>query len=231
MASSASPAHPGDHPGPMVLVEDLEALVLSAATEHHLRRVLRLRDGAPLTAADGSGRWRTAALGPSLEATGPVQEVPPPQRELTVGFALVKGDKAELVVQKLTELGIDRLVPFRAVRSVVRWDVAKAARAVERLRLVARAAAEQSHRPRLPVVGDVVDLPALVSDHGPGLALATRDGGPLSEQIVTVLVGPEGGWDPQELALPVPRVGLGTNVLRAETAAIAAGVLLAAARR
>ena len=224
-------AHPADHPGPMVLVDDLEALELPDATEHHLRRVLRLRDGAALTAADGSGRWRTVVLGPSLEATGPVEEVPPARPELTVGFALVKGDKPELVVQKLTELGIDRLVPFRAARSVVRWDAARAAKAVERLRLVARAAAEQSHRPRLPVVSEVVDLPALVADHGPGLALASRDGGPLSDEIVTVLVGPEGGWDPEELALAAPRVGLATNVLRAETAAIAAGILLAARRR
>jgi 16S rRNA (uracil1498-N3)-methyltransferase len=208
-------AHPADHPGPMVLVEDLDWLQLDDADAHHLRRVLRLRDGSPLTASDGAGRWRTAVLGPSLEPTGPVEELPAPQPALTVGFALVKGDKPELVVQKLTEAGIDRLVPFRAARSVVRWDDAKAAKAVDRLRLVARAAAMQSHRPRLPVVSDVVDLPDLVAGHGPGLALATRDGAALGGEVVTVLVGPEGGWAPEELALP---------------AAIAAGVLLAAHR-
>jgi RsmE family RNA methyltransferase len=76
----------------------------------------------------------------------------------------------------------------------------------------------------------VVDLPDLVAGHGPGLALATRDGAALGGEVVTVLVGPEGGWAPEELALPASRVRLGANVLRAETAAIAAGVLLAAHR-
>jgi 16S rRNA (uracil1498-N3)-methyltransferase len=214
----------------MVLVEDLDAPALAPDDEHHLRRVLRLRDGAPLTAADGRGRWRPARLGPVLEATGPVLELPEPDPVLTVGFALVKGDKPELVAQKLTELGIDRIVPFRAARSVVRWDPAKAARAVERLRLVVRAAAMQSHRPRLPEVTDVVDLADLVGEHGRGLALAARDGGRLAPGTVTLLVGPEGGWADEELALSGHHVGLAANVLRAETAAIVAGAALVALR-
>jgi 16S rRNA (uracil1498-N3)-methyltransferase len=223
-------AHPADHPGPMVLVEDLATLELADADGHHLRRVLRLRDGAALTAADGRGRWCTAVLGARLEATGPVEELPAPVPVLTIGFALVKGDKPELVVQKLTELGIDRIVPFRAERSVVRWDDARAANAVERLRLVARAAAMQCHRPRLPEVAPVVDLRTVAAEHGPGLALAARGGGEPGPEVVTLLVGPEGGWTGEELAVTSARVGLGANVLRAETAAIAAGVVLAARR-
>ena len=217
--------HPADHPGPLAFVADVARPVLERDDDHHLRRVLRLRVGAPLTVGDGRGRWRVAVLqAEGVEPAGPVQEAPAPEPRLSVGFALVKGAKPELVVQKLTELGVDRIVPLRAARSVVRWDEAKAATAVERLRLVARAAAAQSHRPHLPEVAAVTDLADLAATSG--AALATRGGGPLATAHTTLLVGPEGGWTPEELGIGLPTVDLGPNVLRAETAAIAAGVLL-----
>ncbi len=220
-------AHPADHPGPLVFVADLDAPTLSPDDHHHLLRVLRLRAGAPITVGDGAGRWRPARFGESPEPVGPVEVAEDPTPSLAVGFALVKGDKPELVVQKLTELGIDRIVPFRAERSVVRWDEAKAAKAVARLRLVARSAAAQSHRPWLPVVDDVVELADLLAAEGPGLAVADRGGAALGPDHTTVLVGPEGGWAPGELADTTARVALGPHVLRAETAAITAGALLA----
>ncbi len=223
-------SHPADLDGPMVFVGDLDSPALTAEDDHHLRRVLRLRDGAPLTVADGRGRWRAARLGDRIEPVGPVVVTPSPQPALAVGFALVKGDTPELATQKLTELGIDRIVPFRAARSVVRWDDAKAAKSVARLRQVARAAAVQCRRPRLPEISEVTEASTLVAAAGPGVALAARDGVPLGPDTTTILVGPEGGWADDELALDVPRVTLGTHVLRAETAAIAAGVLLAAHR-
>lgn len=221
-------AHPADHPGPMVFVDDLDAPALAEGDDHHLRRVLRVRPGDPLTIADGAGRWRTARLGDRPEPSGPIVEQPRPEPPITVGFALVKGAKPELIVQKLCELGIDRILPFRADRSVVRWDDAKATSAVERLRSVARAAAMQSHRPRLPVVDAVADVAALTTL--PGLALADRGGSPPSLTSPSLLVGPEGGWSEGERQLGLPTVSLGTDVLRAETAAIAAGVLLTALR-
>jgi 16S rRNA (uracil1498-N3)-methyltransferase len=220
--------HPADHPGPLVFVDDVEAPQLGPEDRHHLERVLRLRSGAPITVGDGRGRFRPARLGPAVEPTGPVVDVPAAVPALTVGFALSKGDKPELVVQKLTELGIDRIVPFRAARSVVRWDDAKAAKAVERLRLVARSAAAQCHRPWLPQVAEVASLADLLAE--PGVAVVDRGGGPLPAGTPTLLVGPEGGWEPGEVPAGVTRVGLGAHVLRAETAAIAAGVRLTADR-
>ncbi len=220
--------HPADHPGPLVFVDDLDAPDLRDDDRHHLTRVLRVRPGAPLTMADGAGRWRCGVLAAELEPTGPVVTFIPPAPLLTVGFALVKGDKPELIVQKLTELGIDRIVVFRAEHSVVRWDEAKAAKAVPRLRTVARAAAMQSHRPILPVVDEVADLAALV--RLPGAALADRTGAPPTLAHPVLLVGPEGGWSNAERALEAPSVVLGANVLRAETAAVSAGVLLCALR-
>ncbi|MDP1821333.1 MAG: RsmE family RNA methyltransferase [Acidimicrobiales bacterium] len=224
-------AHPADHPGPLVFVADLDAPELSDDDRHHLTRVLRSRPGAPLTVADGSGRWRTATLDGDPEPTGPIQVLEPPRPRLTVGIALVKGEKPELVVQKLTELGIDRIVLFRAARSVVRWDAVRAERGLARLRLVARSAAMQCHRPDLPVVEEVADLGPFLAAAPPGeVALAHRDGAPVRLDQPTVLVGPEGGWAPAELALDLPCVRLAGHILRAETAAITAGALLAQLR-
>jgi 16S rRNA (uracil1498-N3)-methyltransferase len=223
-------AHPADHPGPLVFVEHLDSPSLTDADRHHLERVLRVRPGEPLTVADGRGGWRTAVLGvgAAVEPSGEVIITLPPSPPLAVGFALVKGDKPEVVVQKLTELGIDRIVPFRAERSVVRWDDEKAAKAVVRLRAVARAAAMQCHRPHLPVVDDVADLPALAAEAGAAMADRWGDWPSLDHRLV--LVGPEGGWAAGEQALGLPRVALGGHVLRAETAAITAGALLAGLR-
>lgn len=219
---------PAEHPGPLVFVDDLDVPVLSDDDRHHLDRVLRLRLGDPLTVADGLGRWRTGVFAPDLETTGPVCTQPAPEPVLAIGFALVKGDKPELIVQKLTELGIDRIVPFSAERSVVRWDAPKAAKAVMRLRSVARAAAMQCHRPRLPIVDELTALAALAREVG--VVRAERGGAPPTVAHRVVLIGPEGGWAPAEEALEVPTVAFAQNVLRAETAAITAGGIMAALR-
>ncbi|MGV3760308.1 MAG: RsmE family RNA methyltransferase [Actinomycetota bacterium] len=221
--------HPADLPGPMVLVADPARPELPDDAVHHLTRVLRLRSGAPIVVADGRGSWAPALLQEAdrAEVAGPVLSAPAPAPTLTVAFALVKGDKPELVVQKLTELGVDRIVPFRADRSVVRWDAAKAAKAVARLRAVAASATAQCHRPWLPEVAEVTDLPTLLAD---GAAMADRVGEPVSLDHPIVAVGPEGGWSDAEAALDAPRVRLTEHVLRSETAAVTSGALLAALR-
>lgn len=212
----------------MAFVVDVDTPELVEADAHHLARVLRVRPGDEVTVADGAGRWRRVRFGDHLEPVGEVVETPRDRPELTIGFALVKGDKPELVVQKLTELGVDRIVPFRAERSVVRWDEAKASRAHARLVAVARSAAAQSHRPWLPVVESVADLADLAAR--PGAAMADRTGEAPSLERPVVLVGPEGGWAPEERDLGLPGVRLGPTVLRAETAAVTAGALLTALR-
>ena len=222
------PAGPTSDRGPHVFVADLGQPMLDADDRHHLARVLRVRPGDAITVSDGRGRWRPCRFGDPVEPTGPVVEVPAPEPALTIAFAPVKGDRPELVVQKLTELGVDRIVPFLAERSVVRWDGERAHRHVERLRKVAREAAMQSRRCRLPDVAEVARFSDLVANDRGAVALAEREGQPPSLLCRTVLIGPEGGWSPGELALSVPTVALGDQVLRAETAAItAAGVLTA----
>ena len=214
--------------GPHVFVGDVEAPELASDDRHHLDRVLRLRAGDPLTISDGRGRWRQARFGPEVEPTGPVAVDHQPAPTLTVAFALVKGERPELVVQKLTELGMDRIVPFAAERSVVRWDPAKADKQLERLRRVAREAAMQSRRSWLPQVDGLASFDDVLAL--PGAVAADRSGTPLTLDTPTVLIGPEGGWAPGERGRFRATVGLGAQVLRAETAALAAGTLLGALR-
>jgi 16S rRNA (uracil1498-N3)-methyltransferase len=215
-----------------VYVSSLDEPVLEPADRHHLERVLRLRPGAEITVGDGRGRWRPAVLGAELEPRGAVVSEKAARPALTVGFAVVKGDRPDLVVRALTEVGIDRIVPLHCTRSVVRWTGDRRREAVERLRRVVHSAGMQSRRVWLPEVSDVRELGDLLADGG-DVALAVPGAIEAVDQP-TVLVGPEGGWTPEELVLaegPVKQVGLGPHVLRSETAAIAAGVLLVAAFR
>jgi 16S rRNA (uracil1498-N3)-methyltransferase len=211
-------------------VADLDAPRLAPDDAHHLTRVLRLGAGSEVTVGDGAGRWRPARLlgGEEVAATGDIVADPRPEPPITIAFALVKGDRPELTVQKVTELGADRIVPFVAERSVVRWDPPKAARQAERLRAIARAACMQCRRTWLPEVAPLATFAEVAAL--PGAALADPDGEPPKLTLPVVLVGPEGGWSPAERSSAIPRVRLGRHVLRAETAAITSCVILSALR-
>lgn len=202
-----------------------DSIALDPTDAHHLARVLRLRSGEMVSASDGQGRWRPARWvgGDRVEPCGAVHVVDAAEPPITVGFTPVKGDRPEWTVQKLTELGVDRIIPLRAARSVVRWEGDRAAGQVDRLRRVAREAAMQARRCILPAVDDVTALGA-----APG-ALAEFGGLPISLEHPAVLIGPEGGWDRVETEGRA-HVSLGPLVLRAETAAVAAAVLLGALR-
>lgn len=217
-------------PGPWVFVDDVEHPTLSAGDRHHLERVRRVRPGDDVVVSDGAGRWREGTLGAAgaVDPTGDVQSTALRSPTITVAFALTKGERPELAVQKLTELGVDVIVPFTAARSVVRWDEARADGNVDRLRRVAREAAMQCRRAWLPTVADLArfaDVAAL-----PSAALADGGGGVPSLDRPTLLIGPEGGWSDEERGCGLPTVALGPHVLRAETAAITAAALLSALR-
>jgi len=209
-------------------VTDLASPELEPDDGRHLEWVLRVRPGDALTVSDGAGSWRACAMGTPLTVTGPIYTVATPTPVLTVAFALVKGARPELVVQKLTELGVDEIIPFTAARSVARWDDDKASRQCERLAKVAREASMQSRRCHLPLVHGLrtfAEVAAL-----PGAVLGERGGRPPSVSTSTVLIGPEGGWDEAELEAVADHVSFGGQVLRAETAALAAATILAALR-
>jgi 16S rRNA (uracil1498-N3)-methyltransferase len=201
-----------------------------------------VREGETVTAADGYGRWRVFTVASSergrveLHAVSALAHEPPLVPRLTVACALTKGEKPELAVQKLTELGVDRVLLLQAARSVVRWDDAKSAAALDRLQRVAREAGTQSRRARVPIVDGPVGVGELA--RVPGLVVAAVDGTSASELPApagdewVVAIGPEGGFDAAELATMdhAPRLTLGRFVLRAETAAIATAAALSARR-
>ena len=186
-----------------------------------------MRPGDPVTVGDGAGRWRPCRFGAAVEPDGDVVAVAPPAVEVGVGFAVLKGGRSESVVQKLTELGVDRVVPFTAQRSVVRWDPERAARQVERWRRVAREAVMQCRRLWLPRIDPVRAFAELDLT---GAALAVSVGRTLADGENFLLIGPEGGWADAELAAVPAHVGLGPHIMRAETAAVAAAALLGARR-
>jgi 16S rRNA (uracil1498-N3)-methyltransferase len=210
-----------------VLVADVAVPVADEAAVHHLRRVLRLRDGAVVSVTDGAGRWRPCRLNRGvLEADGVIATVDPPATPVTVAVAPPKGERLEWLVQKCTEVGVDELVLLVAERSVVRWDADRAARQLERLRRVAAEAALQSRRVWLPTVTGPVSASKVL----PTAAAAEPGGRPVGPADAVVAIGPEGGWSPGELAAAADHVSLGDTVLRVETAAVVATTLLRATR-
>jgi len=214
--------------GPHVFVADLDRPELDDHDRHHLAKALRLRPGDALTVCDGAGRWRPARFGSEVEPAGAVVTEAVARPAITVGLAPIKGQRPEWAVQKLTEIGVDAIWLLVADRSVVRWEGDRGAGHAERLDRVAREAAMQSRRSRLPEVR--VGIPVATAMAGPGVALADPGGAPPGLSRPVVLVGPEGGWSEAERSAAPALVGLGATVLRAETAAVAACTLLAALR-
>ncbi|MGZ5393756.1 MAG: RsmE family RNA methyltransferase [Mycobacterium sp.] len=207
-----------------VFVESLATPQLSDEDDHHLRRVLRVRDTDVVTIGDGAGRWVTARLtanGVSVESEPTIEAAPPTTAVIS---AIPKGDRPEWIIQKLTEVGVSSIGFMDCARSVVRWDEARALRQIERLRRVAREAAMQSRRAWLPKVLDVVSFTEAAG--AARCALAEPGGDVLSTDVDTLLVGPEGGFTEGELGTVARRVSLSSNVLRVETAALAAGIML-----
>ncbi|MGH9169830.1 MAG: RsmE family RNA methyltransferase [Acidimicrobiales bacterium] len=223
----------------LAYVEDLTQPALSDQDSHHLSTALRLRDGELVVAGDGHGSYRPcsvacAATGRrraqsiTLEPIGEIEYAAAPAVPITVAFSLAKGDRTEWAVAKLVELGVDRIVPLACARTVVRpaGGADEDGRA-GRLRRIARESAMQARLAYLPEVSSVLEPAELL---GPGVALAEPAGTPPLPTTTALLVGPEGGWAPSELGLGLPTVTLGGTILRIETAAIAAGVLLTGLR-
>lgn len=223
----------GAVPSAHIVVDDVDTPVLDEDDARHLHSVLRIRGGERVSVTDGKGGYRDCVYAGSgrLDPAGDVVvvAVARPAPEVTVAFAPVKGDRPDWAIQKLTEVGVDRVVLMRTERSVVRWNADRAEAHVARLRRVARAALMQSRGCWLPEIDGVFDF-AQVVDTLPGAALASPGGAPPSLEHAAVLVGPEGGWSATEEQSQLPRVSLGPTVLRAETAAVAAGVLLVGLR-
>lgn len=202
-----------------VLVDDVSAPALDEQSSHHLFRVLRVRAGEIVTITDGAGGWRACrSTRTAIEPEDEPQFEAASTNPLTIAFAVPKQDRPEWIVQKLTEIGIARIVVLHAERSVVRWDVERGARHMDKLVRVARQALQQSRQVWLPQI----DGPLAAVDFVPDAVVAEPGGRPIESGDRVISIGPEGGWSPAELAAAADRVSLGPTVLRVETAALVA---------
>jgi 16S rRNA (uracil1498-N3)-methyltransferase len=200
--------------------------------------VLRLRDNEPVVACDGAGSFASCRVASdkkelTLCPGGPVFYEPAPKPSITVCFSLLKGERSEWAAEKLTEAGVDEIIPFFSDRTIVARND-ETARRERRLQAALRQAAMQSRRIHLPVLRAPVGFGELLEARKATACIAEPGGAPPRLSRPVVLVGPEGGFSSAELEtadrLSVPRLGLGTNIYRGETAAMAAGVLLAGLR-
>ncbi|NIJ13117.1 16S rRNA (uracil1498-N3)-methyltransferase [Saccharomonospora amisosensis] len=222
--------------------------VLDGEEARHAVTVRRMRQGERLALCDGEGALAECVVesirpgrAPSLELLVTRRRLEqPPALLVTVAQALIKGDRGELAVELATEAGADAVVPWRAARSIARWEEgARGAKALGRWRNAARVATKQARRGRVPTVSEPVDTDglaelvsraagAVVLDAGAERTLAEVE---LPERGEFVLVvGPEGGVTEEEVdtlvAVGAIRARLGPTVLRASTAAtVALGAL------
>jgi 16S rRNA (uracil1498-N3)-methyltransferase len=211
-----------------VLVEPemLETLSIDDDTEHHLRRVLRLRDGESVSLTDGAGRWLLAAVvldgsALTLEPVGEMVVEATRTDSFTIATAMPKGDRLDWLVQKVTELGADRIALLHAERSVVRWKAARVEAQLARLRRISDEACRQSRR----IWRVEIDAPVEAASVLGRFVVAEPGGRRLESTARMVAIGPEGGWAPHELAQARESASLGPTILRTETAAVAATTL------
>ncbi len=237
---------------PRFLASDLDPIAgsasLSADEAHHLIHVLRLRFGDEISVFDGSGREFRARIervtrdGAHLLLLEEISAAPEPAVRLTLAQAVLKGDHMDDVVRDATMMGASAIEPLLTERTIVRARGLADGKAADRWRRMAIASAKQCRRAVLPIIGGGTELPngffrttpsgSCCSSsrlrpprHAPSASLP-RD----LPATATLLVGPEGGWSPQEIdrrpgAGYVP-ITLGRRTLRADAVTVVAiGVL------
>jgi 16S rRNA (uracil1498-N3)-methyltransferase len=225
------------------------SVTLSADETQHLRNVLRLKTGDEVYVFDGAGgeyRGEIKAIARDQADIQLVEDVKPPATEsplhLTMAVALLKGDKFDLVAQKLTELGVNRIVPVSTARADVRIrNDADADRKLGRWQRIVMEATKQCGRARLMEIELPITFDQFITTTDDDLRLMFAEGGgaPFADAVatshpphkkVTALVGSKGGWTGEEMNQALEAgwriVTLGGRIMRAETAAIACAAML-----
>lgn len=223
------------------LVEGLHSV--PGDTAHYLKRVLRLKSGATLELFDGHGACAEAVFTsdngqPAVHITAVQRAMPvSPTPQVSVAVALPKGERADWLVEKCTELGVDEIVWLQCARSVALPGALDAK--MERFRRLAQAAARQAGRHTLPILRPPMAVQDVAHEARDGLKLVAHPHGermgPWPRALgglrqARVLLGPEGGFTEEELQA-VQGAGytawwLNRHILRCETAAVAAATLL-----
>ncbi|MDT9683013.1 16S rRNA (uracil(1498)-N(3))-methyltransferase [Streptomyces sp. TRM76323] len=236
---------------PVFVADDLTAaapgavLTLDGPEGRHAVSVRRLRTGEEVVLTDGAGRgaYGTVAAVEGKDrldvAVAEVRDEPVPTPRITVVQALPKGDRGELAVETMTETGVDAVVPWAASRCVTQWRGERGLKALAKWRATAREAGKQSRRLRFPDVADAAGTKAvarLLADADFAAVLHEEGAEPLATAPlpatgeIVLVVGPEGGVAPDELAVFAEAGArpyrLGRSVLRTSTAGTAAAALL-----
>lgn len=223
-----------------------ETVRLDGDEGHHAAVVRRVATGEQVTLTDGEGhvaRCRVAESGKGwldlsvLETSTHPEERP----RLIVVQALPKGERGELAVEMLTEVGVDVIVPWSASRSIARWKGDRVEKSLAKWRSAAREAAKQSRRSWFPTVADLAtteNVVALLAKASVRVVLHEAASGPLADVPVpgrgeiVIVVGPEGGITEDELeafsAVGAEPLRMGSSVLRSSTAGVAAAAALLA---
>jgi 16S rRNA (uracil1498-N3)-methyltransferase len=221
-----------------------DRVVVGGDEAHHAVAVRRMRAGEGLVLTDGIGHRVTGTVTETAKArlgvlVAEAETVPEPSPALTVVQALPKSDRGELAVSVLTEIGVARIVPWAASRSVTVWRGDRAAKSLARWRSTAREAAKQARRAWFPVVTEPAatdEVVALLADAELGVVLhEAAEASWATVQVpeagsVVVVVGPEGGLTDEEVSAFAAAGGhgvrLGAEVLRTSTAGVAAAAAL-----
>jgi 16S rRNA (uracil1498-N3)-methyltransferase len=218
-------------------------MTLTGPEGHHAAAVRRLRAGERADVSDGVGTLAEGVVtGVGKDSVTldirTVHTVPAPQPRLTVAQALPKGDRGELAVELMTEIGVDAIIPWTADRSITKWQAERGAKALAKWRATAREAAKQSRRPWLPEVTDLATTAALAKRVSTAYAIVLEADAPAKLHElplpdtgdVLLLVGPEGGISPTERSIlrdaGALEARLGPTVLRTSTAGAAAAAIL-----
>jgi 16S rRNA (uracil1498-N3)-methyltransferase len=223
----------------------LGLVVLDGAEGRHAVTVTRLVPGEDVVLVDGAGRQGSGTVAvvtgkDTLEVdVVSVEDEPESSPRLVVVQALPKGDRGETAVETMTEVGVDEVVPWAAARCVTRWNADRADKALARWRVTAQAAGKQSRRARFPRVAAVAttqEVAERLTAATAGVVLHEEAAEPLSSLQppstgeIVVVVGPEGGITPEELAAfaaaGASAYRIGPTVLRTSTAGTAALAVL-----
>lgn len=240
------------HAPPECFAPDKSSVSLPIEESRHLRDVLRLKEGDEVFVFDGEGREYSCLIietgrDKTVTKLKVREQVAPTSPEsllkLTLAVALLKGEKFDLVVQKVTELGVSRIVPVMTKRADLRIRIAgDISQRVTRWKRLALESCKQSGRARIPVIAAPISFSSLIEEPstddarmmfaermGRGLIETFEQAG-VSSRSLLALVGPEGGWDDAEISEARNAgwaiITFGGRTLRAETAAIVVTALL-----
>ena len=216
---------------------DSEHVKLEPEDEHHLLHVMRMRQGDEIEVV-ANGVLYLCNIGSTnpltIYAVHEIETDVELNADVTLLFALTKGDRTDLVVQKATELGVKKVALIQSERTVVRYEEKDIAKKCARYQKIMKEASEQSHRLVVPKMMGIFNLKKLPKEVFSDLNYVgyEKDASDVSgmfanfdkKKSITILIGPEGGFSENEIESLTKqgfvRTSLGKRILRAETAAI-----------